>query len=153
MDSRMEKKHVNSYLNIQISFPGDFSWKISEICIGQPLDFFCCGWRGQGPPYHRGVGGSFEKKILMFFKNKKVRIFFNFTKSFRIVSENDCQWIRLSADIRAFKTRVEGKRRIDLGNPPEVSKYPPKFFACGADFRSVEFHDFSTCLQMVAKQI
>ena len=31
MDSRMEKKHVNSHLNIQISFPGDFSWKISKI--------------------------------------------------------------------------------------------------------------------------
>ena len=44
--------------------------------------------------------------------------------------------------IRAFITRVERKRRIDLGNPPEVSKYPQQFFACGADFRSVEFHDF-----------
>ena len=59
--------------------------------IGQSKAIFCCGWRGQGPPYHRGVGGSFEKKILMFFKNKKVRFFFNFTVSFRIVSENDCQ--------------------------------------------------------------
>ena len=87
----------------------------------------------------------------MFFKNKKVRIFLTSPKALELlvkmtVSELDYQQISVP-----LKQGLEKAHRSWKSSGGE--QIPPKIFACGADFRSVEFHDFSTCLQVVAKQI
>ena len=63
------------------------------------------------------------------------------------LSELDYQQISVP-----LKQRAEGKRRIDLGNPPEVSKYPQKFSPAALISDQWSSMTPPLCLQVVAKQ-